>query len=295
MASVAVSAAPLLTDAKPKPQQDCDPTTLDYYGEGPFYTANAPLLTDGVLADTNEAGQRMIISGRVINEDCTEFIPNTIVDVWHADDAGAYDNNGYNLRGKVNSNEQGFYLFETIYPGKYLNGNAYRPAHIHFKITPPDHPTLTTQLYFEGDPDLESDAASSITSGTYDASNRIISLAENSEGVLEGQWDIVINGDGEPLGINDLHLNRGMIYQTTPNPFTGELVIDYGVFNQAQVGLLAYDIEGRLVAELENRSLTPGKYQAIWNPTETLPNGHYFVALKINEIQVHYLKVVKMA
>jgi len=23
-------------------QMDCDPTTLDYYGQGPFYTANAP-------------------------------------------------------------------------------------------------------------------------------------------------------------------------------------------------------------------------------------------------------------
>jgi protocatechuate 3,4-dioxygenase beta subunit len=106
----------------------CDPTTLDYYGEGPFYKTNPPVISGNQLASSTEVGSRMVISGRVRNLDCSKVIPNTIIDVWHANNAGQYDNSAYNLRGKTTSNSQGFYIFETIKPGKYLNGSKYRPS-----------------------------------------------------------------------------------------------------------------------------------------------------------------------
>ncbi len=275
------------------PNLECNITTLDYYGVGPFYTENPPLITDGIIAKTGETGQRIRISGRVTNLDCTEILSGTIVDVWHANDAGEYDNVGYNLRGKVTANEQGFYMFETILPGKYLNGSKYRPSHIHFKITPPNFPTLTTQLYFEGDTSIAEDAAASLNSGQYDASHRIIPLKESADGVMEGTWDIAIDGEGTTTGINDLHINKGIIYSASPNPFTDKVTIKYGVFSNSNVGLFVYDIEGRQVAKLEERYLTSEKYEATWLPEATLPSGHYFVAIKINDLQVHYLKLVK--
>ena len=137
----------------------CDITTEDLYGQGPFYTANAPDIASNLLAPTSEPGDRLVISGRVQNLDCTELIEGAIIDVWQADNAGAYDNLAFKLRGKTTSNSQGFYMFETVVPGKYLNGSKYRPSHIHFKITPPGYPSLITQLYFEGDPDNATDAA----------------------------------------------------------------------------------------------------------------------------------------
>ena len=103
-------------------------------------------------------GTRLIISGQVYNLECSEIIPNAEIDIWHANDSGSYDNYGFNLRGKTYSNAQGFYIFETIKPGLYLNGSTYRPSHIHFKITPPGFNTLITQLYFEGDPYIPTDA-----------------------------------------------------------------------------------------------------------------------------------------
>jgi len=153
---------------------DCDESTEDLYGQGPFYTANAPSIQNNQLADISEAGTRIIISGLVYNLECSEVIPNTEIDIWHANDAGGYDNLGYNLRGKTTTNSQGFYVFESIKPGLYLNGATFRPSHIHFKITPPGFNTLITQLYFQGDPYIPTDAAASITSGAFDATNRII-------------------------------------------------------------------------------------------------------------------------
>ena len=270
----------------------CDKTTLDYYGEGPFYTDYPPLMIDHQLASKEEAGERMIISGRVFSLDCTQFLPDTIVDVWHASHEGKYDNDSYNLRGVTKTNSQGFYMFETIKPGKYLNGRKYRPSHIHFKIKPPEFSTLTTQLYFEGDTDIDHDRSASITSGQYDATNRIIPLTKNEEGILEGTWDIIINGEGI-TGTNDMHLDKGMIYELNPSPFCDELIIKYGVFRSAEVSLLVYDMEGKEVAKLEQHQLEPEKYEAVWKPDELLPDGHYFIALKINDLQVHYQKTVR--
>ena len=273
---------------------ECNKTTLDYFGEGPFYTEDPPTIQDGQLAEVNEPGERMIISGRVFNLDCAEYIPNTLIDVWHANHDGDYDNNGFNLRGQTYSNSQGFYMFETIKPGKYQNGNSFRPSHIHFKITPPGFDELTTQLYFEGDPDLESDAASSITSGQYDATHRIISLEENAEGKLEGTWDIIINGDGI-TSTQSIHLDKGIIYSAGPNPFSNQMIIRYGIFRRSRVSVEVFDLQGRLIANLEESQLSPEKYEAIWEPDGSLPNGHYFIALKINDLQVHYLKVIRQA
>mgnify|MGYP000435533502 CR=1 FL=1 len=42
----------------------CNPTTLDFYGQGPFYTPNAPTLVNGQLANANEPGTRLIVSGQ---------------------------------------------------------------------------------------------------------------------------------------------------------------------------------------------------------------------------------------
>ncbi|MEM7102701.1 MAG: hypothetical protein AAF502_06150 [Bacteroidota bacterium] len=271
---------------------DCPPTTLDLYGEGPFYTANPPVIQEFMLAGESEPGTRLIVSGRVYDLSCNEFIPNTIIDVWHANDAGAYDNQGYNLRGQTTSNAQGYYMFNTIRPGKYLNGSQFRPSHIHFKITPPGFPTLTTQLYFEGDTDIPADAAASVTTGQFDASDRIIPLTTNDDGHFEGTWDIIINGDGITVGTSNLHIDKGMIYEVTPNPFNGRLDIRYGVFRKSIISLLVHDLNGREVAKLEERELVPEKYTATWEPEGYIPNGHYFVSLKVNGQQVHYSKVL---
>ena len=197
------------------------------------------------------------------------------------------------MRGKTITNSQGFYVFESVKPGLYLNGSNFRPSHIHFRITPPGFNMLITQLYFQGDPHIPTDAAASITSGSFDATNRIIPLTSNSNGDLEGTWDIVINGDGVPLGTNNIHLDKGIIYSASPNPFTDHIEINYGVFQKAKVAISAYNIGGQIVATLDERILSPAKYTILWNPHANLPKGHYFISIMINDLQVHYLKVIR--
>mgnify|MGYP000583383024 CR=1 FL=1 len=278
-------------------QDSCNQLTQDIYGEGPFYTANAQVSDTGVIASIDEPGTRIRITGIVKNIDCTKVIPNTILDLWQANDAGEYDNSGYNLRRKVKSNSAGFYSFETVLPGKYLFGETYRPRHIHLKVTTPGSPTFTTQIYFEGDTSIPEDIAASRNFGEFDATNRIISLTEN-DGVLEGTWDIVVDGNGvigdSVLGVNDLHLTNGMIYAVSPNPFVDELKINYGVFKPSRVKIEIFGMQGELVASVDEKELDSEKYTAIWRPQAHIAAGTYFCVLKMNDLQVHYQKIIKL-
>ena len=91
--------------SKEKPAADssmllCDQSTEDAYGTGPFYSAGAPTLQNNLLANLNEVGTRLTISGMVYNLGCTELIPNTELDIWQANDAGAYDNSGFTTKRK---------------------------------------------------------------------------------------------------------------------------------------------------------------------------------------------------
>jgi protocatechuate 3,4-dioxygenase beta subunit len=271
----------------------CNTVTLDYYGQGPFYTPNAPVIDNHIMVDENEPGTRLIISGVIKTLDCSQIIPNATIDIWQANAAGDYDNTGFNLRGVTYSNAQGFYYFETVLPGKYLNGSKYRPRHIHVKITPPNFPAIITQLYFEGDTDIPGDAAASQNSGTYDASNRILPLSMNGEGKYETTWDIVVDGDGIN-GIENARADKGMIYNISPNPFTDELTINYGIFSSAKVSIEVFDTQGKLVDVLDENYYEANKRTLSWQPNSNINKGVYWVSLKINDMQVHYQKVVKL-
>jgi protocatechuate 3,4-dioxygenase beta subunit len=89
------------------------------------------------------AGTRIVVTGAVLSTDCRP-IPGALLDFWHADDRGEYDNAGFRLRGHQFADEQGRYRLESIVPGLYPG----RTRHFHVRVQAPNQPVLTTQLYF---------------------------------------------------------------------------------------------------------------------------------------------------
>jgi len=118
--------------------------------EGPYYTPNTPERTS--FLEPGLAGTKMILTGYVLSTHC-QPVAQTLVDFWHCDDAGVYDNTGYRLRGHQFTDEQGRYYLETIVPGLYPG----RTRHIHVKVQAPNQPVLTSQLYFPDEPSNASD------------------------------------------------------------------------------------------------------------------------------------------
>lgn len=125
----------------------CEPTADNI--EGPFYKAGAP--HRATLATARDAGERLVIAGTVLGTNC-QPIADAVLDVWHADARGGYDNDGWGMRGRMKTDAKGRWQVSTIVPGRYLNGRRYRPTHVHVKLRAPGHRALTTQLYFAGDP-----------------------------------------------------------------------------------------------------------------------------------------------
>lgn len=117
--------------------------------EGPFYKPGAPERSS--LWQPGMEGTKLAITGRVLDTACSA-IPYATLDVWQCDARGAYDNQGFNLRGKVKTDGKGRYELITVLPPAYRIGEGrYRPAHIHLKLSAPGTKVLTTQLYFDGD------------------------------------------------------------------------------------------------------------------------------------------------
>jgi len=124
--------------------------------EGPFYKPDAPIRS--VLLERGMPGIPLTVSGRVLDTHGRP-LKEAVLDIWHADHAGAYDNMGFRLRGKLLTDEDGRYLLRTIKPASYGVPGDRRPAHIHVKVSSGTPRVLTTQLYFKGDPWNRYDAA----------------------------------------------------------------------------------------------------------------------------------------
>jgi len=145
--------------------------------EGPYFTPDSPertsLLEDGVTGTT------LLVSGLMVNTSC-EPVQNALVDFWHCDDAGEYDNVGYRLRGHQFTDASGAYWLETIVPGVYTG----RTRHIHVKVQAPNQPVLTTQLYFPDEPENASD-------GIFNAS-LVMEMGEDGE-AQTGSFQFVLD------------------------------------------------------------------------------------------------------
>ena len=135
---------------------------------GPVYGHENVLASDSDLTRQHAgepAGQRIIVSGRVTDEDGRP-VPNTLIEIWQANAAGRYihvvdqhpaplDPN-FSGAGRCATDADGRYAFTTIKPGSYPwrnHPNAWRPAHIHLSLFGPSFLTrLVTQMYFPDDP-----------------------------------------------------------------------------------------------------------------------------------------------
>jgi protocatechuate 3,4-dioxygenase beta subunit len=134
--------------------------------EGPFYTPNTPERTS--LLEAGITGTRMILMGYVLTTSCTP-VAGALVDFWHADEAGVYDNVGFKLRGHQFADTDGRFVLETIVPGLYPG----RTRHFHVKVQAPNQPVLTTQLYFPNEPDNARDGIfdAALVMGVQDATD----------------------------------------------------------------------------------------------------------------------------
>jgi len=113
--------------------------------EGPFFKPKSPERRS--FLENVSPREKLLLTGVVLSRACKP-VANALLDFWHSDDAGEYDNRGYRYRGHQFSDAAGRFRLETIVPAQYPG----RTRHIHVKLQAPARRLLTTQIYFPGDP-----------------------------------------------------------------------------------------------------------------------------------------------
>jgi len=144
---------------------------------GPFYVDGAPEVESGSnIIKRDIGGEKVLVTGTVTDADGKPLSGATL-DVWQTANNQLYDVQDpdapeWNLRAKIKARDSGDFSFvsekPTSYPvptdgpvGQLLDAggrHAFRPAHLHFIVAAPGHETVTTHIFVEGDPYLDSDA-----------------------------------------------------------------------------------------------------------------------------------------
>jgi hydroxyquinol 1,2-dioxygenase len=144
---------------------------------GPFHREGAPEMpTGGNIAPRDADGAPTIITGRVLDLD-GHAIGGAALDVWQVDSSGLYDSqyadsDQLHMRGMFRTGGDGRYTIRTVRPVHYsipsdgpvgrmlraTNRHAWRPAHVHFVVSADGYEPVTTHIFDDADPYLDSDA-----------------------------------------------------------------------------------------------------------------------------------------
>ena len=136
----------------------CQPTADAI--RGPLYRRGAPWRSR--LCPKEERGEPLSISGMITASTDCRPIANATLDIWQTNAKGLYSNllgrdnpsdpGAFRLRGRIRTDDEGRYQFESVVPGRYpLFWPLTRPRHIHLIVSHPECEPLITQIYFEGD------------------------------------------------------------------------------------------------------------------------------------------------
>jgi protocatechuate 3,4-dioxygenase beta subunit len=134
----------------------------------PVYGHTSVSAADADLTNRHEGepqGQRIVVSGRVLDEDGRP-VRDSLIEIWQCNAAGRYRHDvdrhdapldpNFDGAGRCLTDSEGGYRFVTIKPGAYPwrnHDNAWRPAHIHFSLFGRAFTQrLVTQMYFPDDP-----------------------------------------------------------------------------------------------------------------------------------------------
>jgi len=153
-----------------------EPPTLPS-ASGPYFKPNSPERSDFI--DGGADGHLITLEGRVLSRSCRP-VAHALLDLWHADQNGLYDDNGFRYRGHMFSDAQGRYRFHTIEPAVYPG----RTRHFHIKVQAPERSVLTTQLFFPGEPRNQVDAL---------FRTQLLMLVSDTRAEMSARFDFVLD------------------------------------------------------------------------------------------------------
>lgn len=162
-------------------------------GPPPTPPAPANVSPVGVIADANETGERLVVSGQVLAPDGVTPVAGIIVYAYQTDATGEYHNGAdrvARLHGWAKTDAQGRYEFRTIRPAPYPGRSI--AAHIHFHVYGAGFPLQwTPELLFAGDPFLKPEQVTA--SAALGKFANVQPLTKGSDGALHCSFNVRVS------------------------------------------------------------------------------------------------------
>ena len=149
---------------------------------GPFWRMHAPRMDNGASIVRSETPGPVMFTTFVVRDAAGRPVQGAEVDIWHASPVGFYENQDaaqadMNLRGKFTTDAGGDITFRSVKPAGYpiptdgvvgrllaaQSRHPFRPAHVHALVFKAGYKTLTSQVYADDDPNLETDVQFGVT------------------------------------------------------------------------------------------------------------------------------------
>ncbi len=175
--------------------------------EGPFYPVAIGEhdwdLTRLAGGSGRAEGEVIEVAGQVLDGGCKP-LGGSIIEVWQANTHGLYDHPRDRPGGRaIDPNFQGYarltadrdgrYRFVTIIPGAYPAASDWlRPPHIHYQVHGPSGRSITTQMYFAGDPLNDTDLILTRLSPAERRSVEVAFDTTTADGRRRGAFNLVL-------------------------------------------------------------------------------------------------------
>ena len=180
-----------------------DPGATERSALGPFHSEGSPALAVGGDLKQGNDGEVLLVHGRVLDTD-GRALPGAQLDFWQAAVNGKYwqqdpAQHPHNLRFRMTTGDDGVYAFTTVQPAPYSvpydgpvgdllragGRHAWRPAHFHFIVSAAGFRPLTTEVFFSGDPYLDSDAIFGVRESL------VVTVTPNTDAALAKRYRLV--------------------------------------------------------------------------------------------------------
>ena len=174
---------------------------------GPFFQFGLVFGGENVLVDDLTRGQRILISGRVLDGN-GDIVPDAMIEIWQADSQGIFNHPADPQQMQVDPHFRGFgrcesgrqFTFKTIKPGRVAwDSQQNQAAHVNVHVFARGMLThAATRLYFSDESANQTDP---VLNSIDDPLRRqtLIAQLEPSSDLPTYRWDIVLQGEHETV------------------------------------------------------------------------------------------------
>jgi hypothetical protein len=169
-----------------------------------------------------------------------------------------------------------------------IDGSGNGPAVYWSSVYPNGTYFVGTSIGLFSTTQLDGDNTIWVQEGPTTIANTVINMIKTRP--YDGRIVVATHGSGiftadmPPVHVGVTETSANELELTSyPNPFIEQVTIGYSLTEAAKVELAVFDLQGKMVEQLVNKSQGEGAHQVTWNPGRSVAEGTYVCRLRLGD------------